>query len=113
MKNFDYQLPPDLKEAVALLESRGEMTKVVGGGTALFALMKEQIFSPESLVDLQGIPELRFLLVGEECFRIGALTTLTEIERSPVVLNNVPFLAEVVGRSPPGDFATRSRWAGV
>lgn len=98
VKNFDYQLPHDLKEAVALLETRGELAKAVGGGTALFALMKERIFSPESLVDLQGIPELRFLLAGEEGLRIGALTTLTEIERSPVVLNNVPFLAEVVGK---------------
>lgn len=98
MKNFDYQLPNDLKEAAALLEGRGSLTRIIGGGTALFALMKERLFFPESLVDLQGISDLKFLLMEEEELRIGAMTTLTDIERSPVTLNNVPFLAEVVGR---------------
>lgn len=98
MKNFDYQLPGDLKEAAALLEGRGELARPIGGGTALFVLMKERLFSPESLVDLQGVSDLKFLLMGNEGLRIGAMTTLTDIERSPVVLNNVPFLAEVVGK---------------
>ncbi len=98
MKSFDYQLTGDLKEAVALLETRGEQARVIGGGTALFALMKERIFSPECLVDLQGISDLKFLLFGDEGLRIGAMTTLTEIERSPVVRQNVPFLSEVVGK---------------
>ena len=98
MKNFDYQLPNDLKEATALLEGRGDLTRLIGGGTALFALMKERLFSPESLVDLEGISDLKFLLMEEEELRIGAMTTLTDIERSPVILNNAPFLSEVVGK---------------
>ncbi|MFQ5693007.1 MAG: FAD binding domain-containing protein [Nitrospinota bacterium] len=98
MRNFDYQLPRDVKEAVALLETRGEMARVIGGGTALFALMKERLFSPECLVDLGGVSDLRFLLLAEEGLRIGAMTPLSEIERSPVVRKGVPFLAEVVAK---------------
>ncbi|MFQ5912765.1 MAG: FAD binding domain-containing protein [Nitrospinota bacterium] len=98
MKSFDYQLPHDLKEAVSLLETRGEMARVIGGGTALLALMKERVFSPECLVDLQGISDLKFLLLADDELRVGAMTTLTEIERSPVVQRSIPFLAEVVGK---------------
>ncbi|MBI2882034.1 MAG: xanthine dehydrogenase family protein subunit M [Candidatus Tectomicrobia bacterium] len=98
MKIFDYQIPQDIKEAVALLEARGERARVIGGGTALFALMKERLVSPECLVELKGLSDLKFLLLADGDLRIGAMTTLTEIERSPVVRKGVPFLSEVVAK---------------
>lgn len=98
MKDFDYQRPQNFGEAIALLEEGGDDAVAIGGGTAVFALMKERIFSPATVVDLQGIPGLAFIELDGAGLRIGALTTLSEIEYAPTVLETVPFLADVVGK---------------
>jgi carbon-monoxide dehydrogenase medium subunit len=98
MKPFDYQVPSDLKEAASLLEKRGEGARLLGGGTALIALMKERLATPECLIDLGHIADLRFVARVDGGLRIGAMTTLSEIERSSVVAKALPFLASVVGK---------------
>ncbi|MEE9273971.1 MAG: xanthine dehydrogenase family protein subunit M [bacterium] len=98
MAGFDYRQPLDLEEASALLVEGGEDAVAVGGGSVVFALVRERIFRPEVVVDLQKIPELRFLEADAAGLMIGAMTTLSEIERSPAVLAQYPYLAEVVAK---------------
>jgi CO/xanthine dehydrogenase FAD-binding subunit len=49
----------------------------------------------ESLLDLSGIAEMRGIVVDEDALVLGALTTFTEMRRSPLVRERLPALAEV------------------
>ena len=52
-----------------------------GAGNDLLDLMKEGLFSPEALVDVRGIPELRGIRETDDGgLRIGAAATIAEIE---------------------------------
>ena len=90
MRRFDYASPGMAEEALALL---GPEARPLAGGTDMLPLMKLDVAAPAMLVDVK-----RSLPTGIEetadGFRLGALTTLAEIERSPVVRERLPALAE-------------------
>jgi CO/xanthine dehydrogenase FAD-binding subunit len=50
---------------------------------------------PERVVDIWGIDELRGIRVEGESLVLGALTTYTEVQRSELVREHLPVLAEV------------------
>jgi len=96
MKSFNYYGPKTVKEAVALLAELNGEGKVICGGQSLLVLMKQNMFTPEHIVDIKGIPELDYLNYGKkEGLRIGALTTHTQLEDSPVVKKEYPVFAEM------------------
>ena len=69
--------------------------KIVAGGTDLLPSMKQKLFTPSYLLDLGGVGELR----GIRSFpgsgiEIGALTTLSTIEHSPMIRTSYPVLYE-------------------
>lgn len=52
---------------------------------------------PERVVDIWGLDELRGIRLDDDALVIGALTTYTQIQRSPLLIANLPVLAEVSG----------------
>jgi carbon-monoxide dehydrogenase medium subunit len=83
---FEYSQPTMLQEAISLLEKYGEEAKILSGGTDLFVAMKEQRLSPKYLVDIKNIPDLEYIRYDEkEGLRIGALTTIRQIETSLLI----------------------------
>jgi len=75
-----------LQEAISLMEKYGEEAKILSGGTDLFVAMKEQRLSPKYLVDIKNIPDLEYIIYDEkEGLRIGALTTIRQIETSLLI----------------------------
>ncbi len=99
MPAFEYEAPESLDEAIALLADTDRWVSIVGGGTDLFPKMKRRQLTPEVLVSLSEIPELRGIRIDDDgrCV-IGATTLLPEIEASP----DVP---EVLARAA-GDVAS-------
>ena len=80
---------------MALLAEHGPAALVVSGGTDLYANMKQRLFTPEVLVGLRPLRELRFIRYDErDGLEIGALTTLKEIAASEVVKTRYPGLAQ-------------------
>ena len=55
MKSFAYARATDLETAVQLL-SKTPNAKLLGGGTNLVDLMRENIEQPDALVDVTGLP---------------------------------------------------------
>ncbi len=55
MRNFSFHKPATVPEAVALL-SRDDRAKLLGGGTNLVDLMRENIEQPASVIDVTGLP---------------------------------------------------------
>ncbi len=91
---FQLLHPRTAAEAVDLLAKHAADTQVVAGGTDLIPSLRQQLFAPRYLVDIRGIAELRGVRARDGGLEIGALTTLTAIERSPEIAKNYPVLRE-------------------
>lgn len=85
--SFELLEPATLDEAVGLLDADDTAVRAIAGGTALSLLLQTRIFKPQRLVSLRRLNgSLRGVHVDTDGgLRIGALTTLTELERSPVL----------------------------
>ena len=59
VRDFEYHAPRTLDEAIALLERYEANARVLAGGTDLVILMTDRLVSPEHVIDLKGIEELK------------------------------------------------------
>jgi 4-hydroxybenzoyl-CoA reductase subunit beta len=98
LPDFQIARPRTLPEAVAFLRDHaGEgalVTRILAGGTDLLPSMRQKLFEPEHVLDIRRIPELKGIREAEEGIEIGALTTLAEIEHSPILQKEYPVLTE-------------------
>lgn len=109
LPKFEYLEPSTPDEAVAMLSRLGKKAKALAGGTDLLPKMKRRVTEAESLVNLQSISGLRSLVEEGDCIKIGALTTLGDMEGSPLLGGNLAPLAEAakaVGASQLRNLAT-------
>jgi carbon-monoxide dehydrogenase medium subunit len=90
---FEMVEPKSLKEALSLLDPEEPTIRAVAGGTALMLMMKAGVFQPTRLVCLHNIePEhSRITLVGD-ALRIGAMTTLSDLEHDANVASRFPVI---------------------
>jgi carbon-monoxide dehydrogenase medium subunit len=89
---FAYAKPASLKEALELLKHPG--AKALAGGQSLIPTLNMRLSSPELLVDIGGLKDLRGISLQKDFLRIGALTTHAELESSAEVQKHVPLLAQ-------------------
>jgi xanthine dehydrogenase YagS FAD-binding subunit len=80
MQAFKYAHPKTLAEALPLLGSQWGETEILAGGTDLLSLMKNEVATPKRVVNIKAIGELRGIHQVNSGWRIGALTTLEEVE---------------------------------
>jgi xanthine dehydrogenase YagS FAD-binding subunit len=92
MTAFDLLQPTGVDEAVALLE-RHDDAWVVAGGLDTFDQLADGIVRPAVLVDLGAIEDLRGVRETGSGIEIGAITTLTDVARHPIVREKFPLLA--------------------
>ncbi len=85
--------PATLGEAFALLAEHPHRP-IAGGTDLLVALTGELGPPPERVLDLWRLDELRGMSVRGNALELGALTTYTEIRRSPVCREHLPALVE-------------------
>lgn len=91
---FGYTRPSSLADAVAALAAGGEDAKVIAGGQSLVPLLRLRLASPELLVDVGKLTELRGVLDEGATLRIGALTTHHELARDPLITANCDLIAQ-------------------
>ncbi len=98
MKPFELAEPESLEEAVTLLDSQDKSVRAIAGGTALMLMMKTRLFQPTRLVSLRRLNGiLRGIRPGESGnLRIGAMTSLAELEYSPLLANDVPVMSRAL-----------------
>ena len=102
MKSFENVNATSLRQAVTLLEKFQQQKKsaiVVGGGSEILQLMKERVVNPDYVINLKTIPGLNTIKEDRGGFRIGALTTLVEIEEHPPVREKLLILSEAAGEA--------------
>jgi len=94
MPAFELLQPDSIAEAQRLLEENGSDAWVLAGGMDSFDWLKDRIKRPKMVVDLSGIEELRGIRTTGDGIEIGAMTTLTEVARHPVIREKYGLLAE-------------------
>ncbi|MBV9460056.1 MAG: xanthine dehydrogenase family protein subunit M [Bradyrhizobium sp.] len=93
---FAYARAKSVDDAVQLLAAHGDRAKVLSGGQSLMPAMNLRLISPELIVDIGGISELRSIVVQGDVLRIGALTRHVDLQRSPEIAAYAPLLAEAI-----------------
>jgi aerobic carbon-monoxide dehydrogenase medium subunit len=106
MKPFAYHRPESVTDAAALLDTLAE-GKLIAGGMTLIPTMAQRLASPEALIDLSKLPELRDIRGDGAALTIGAMTRHVDVARSPLVRAHIPALSELAGGI--GDPAVRNR----
>ena len=94
MPSFQLFQPTSAADAQQLLEQHGEDAWVMAGGLDSFDWLKDRIKKPKALVDLSGVEELRGIRTTADGIEIGAMTTLTEIVRHPVIKEKYSLLSQ-------------------
>lgn len=95
---FSYAAPTTLPQAIGLLTEHAEAEpRVLAGGQSLIPLMNFRLARPGYLIDLRNVAGLSGVRQEHDSLVIGAMTRLSELERSAEVAVAAPLLAEAVG----------------
>ncbi len=95
MKRFDYIRPDNLNDAISALKQY-DNPFLLAGGTDLLNGIKTGAKRPDCIVDLKTIPKMD-AIIYENGFKIGALTSIRDIELSPLILQKIPVLSQAAG----------------
>jgi aerobic carbon-monoxide dehydrogenase medium subunit len=99
MTPFELAEPTTLEEALQLLDPDDASVRPLGGGTALMLMMKAGVFQPSRLVSLRKIAALKRIAVGADGgLVIGALTPLSDVERSAEVAKHAGVIVRTMRR---------------
>ena len=102
MKSFENIDAKSVSQAVALLQKFNQEKKsavVVGGGSEILQLMKDRVIMPDYIVNLKSIPGLSAIKEDRGGVRIGALTTLSEVEEHRAVREKLLILSDAAGEA--------------
>lgn len=103
MQNFEFVKPSSLAEAVAALSAEG--AQALSGGQTLTPTMKQRLATPEILVSLTGIAEMKGVKQSGNVLWVGAATPHAVVAREAAAI--FPALAKLAGGI--GDPAVRNR----
>ena len=93
---FAYARATSVANALELLTTHGEKAKVLSGGQSLMPAMNLRLISPELIVDIGELAELRGIVVKEGVVTIGALTRHVDLLKSPEIAAHAPLLTDAV-----------------
>lgn len=93
---FAYARATSVENALELLADQGDRAKVLSGGQSLMPAMNLRLISPELVVDIGGLAELRGIAVKEGILTIGALTRHVDLLKSTEIAAHAPLLADAV-----------------
>ncbi len=103
MQNFEFVKPSSVAEAVAALTAEG--AQALSGGQTLTPTMKQRLATPDVLVSLTGIAEMKGVKVNGGVLWVGAATPHAVVAREAAAA--FPGLAALAGGI--GDAAVRNR----
>jgi len=94
---FDLAEPRSLCDAIKLLDPDDATVRPLAGGTALMLMMKAGVFRPSKLVSLRLVePKYSMIWASGDGLRIGALSTLSSVERSAEVRKHAPLITRTM-----------------
>lgn len=93
---FEYHAPSNIAEAVALKAELGDSAMYSAGGTDLFPNMKRRQFTPQNLIGLADLQELRTISEEKSAngLLIGSGVSLSEVAQHAEIRGRFPALAQ-------------------
>jgi carbon-monoxide dehydrogenase medium subunit len=95
LRRFNIHQPNTIAEASQMLVEFGEKGRLYAGGTELLLAMKHDLLRYEHLIDVKTIPHLDQIELKNSALMIGSTATHRAIERSGLVRQNLPVLADM------------------
>jgi aerobic carbon-monoxide dehydrogenase medium subunit len=96
MNSFQLHQPKDLASAAALMSQSAD-ARFLAGGQSILASMKLGLASPDAMVDLSLIPDLKAISVSAGIVKIGAMVKHADVAANAEVKKAIPALAELAG----------------
>jgi carbon-monoxide dehydrogenase medium subunit len=93
---FSYARATSIGNALDLLVAHGDGAKLLSGGQSLMPAMNLRLISPDLIVDIGALTELRGIAVKGNVLIIGALTRHVDLARSPEIAAHAPLLTEAI-----------------
>jgi carbon-monoxide dehydrogenase medium subunit len=93
---FSYARATSIPHALQLLASHGDKAKVLSGGQSLMPAMNLRLVSPEWIIDIGRLDELRGIVVIDDTLRLGALTRHVDLAHSKDIAQHAPLLADAI-----------------
>ncbi|MGQ0815434.1 MAG: FAD binding domain-containing protein [Gemmatimonadota bacterium] len=97
LHSYQFHRPSTLAEAIDLLARYPQDSMLIAGGTDIVPNMKHRLFTPNHLIGLKQIAQLRGITVENNELVIGAGESLTGISRDPLVQQHARSLAQAAG----------------
>lgn len=100
MLKYDYHRAKDITDACKLMKTYGRSARVIAGGTDLLVQFRdsdEKLVGVDHVIDIMGLKELNYIEEKDGYIHLGALTTHTEINESPLIKKHVSFFGEGCG----------------
>ena len=72
-------------------------SRLLGGGTDLVVNIRRGIVAPPTLIEINGVPELRAVKADAQAIEIGAAVTLAELAAHPPGGRHYPVVAQAAG----------------
>jgi carbon-monoxide dehydrogenase medium subunit len=91
---FDYEAPTTVEDALGLLAGAGDRdVKVLAGGQSLLPMLRLRMASPDLVVDLSRIAELRGVRDDGDAIAVGTMTTHDDVTREPLIRQHALLLS--------------------
>ncbi len=98
MPDIELFQPVTVEDASAIANRLGDKGWILAGGQDTYGWLKDRAKSPEAMVDLAAIEDLNGIEDVSGGLRIGAMTTLREVSRHPLVRERYSLLADAAGK---------------
>ncbi len=92
----EYVAVRSTEDALAELARYGDDAKLLAGGQSLMPILNMRLAAPRRLVDLNRVQELAYIEERNGGVAIGAMTRQRAVERSALVAQGVPLLADAM-----------------
>jgi aerobic carbon-monoxide dehydrogenase medium subunit len=93
---FSYVRVTRVGEAIAHLAEHGERAKVLSGGQSLMPAMNLRLLTPELIVDIGALDELRGITIRDDSILIGALTRHADLQTASEIAKCAPLLKQAI-----------------
>ena len=94
MYKFNYIKVETIEEASSALSNNPE-AKILAGGMTLIPTMKQRLASPEQLIDIRQVNELKFIKSDSNNVVIGSVSNHYDVSSSDIVRENLPSLSKL------------------
>lgn len=98
MPEMSLYQPVRVEDAIGIATQFADRGWLVGGGQDTYGWLKDRAKTADALIDLKGIESMRGVKETADGIEIGALVTLTEITKDPIIKARYSLLAQAAGR---------------